>query len=104
MASDATPFANALVVPSMTGSSNGRNRRQIKPKKEPLALIMYCRHVHHARANRYQTLVHNAYSAGFFDDLQTVVLGQISCCRAPSGQKCNLGLRNVLLPLSPERT
>src|SRR4030095_12147036 len=27
-----------------------------------------------------------------------------SPCRTPSGQKCNLCLRNVLLPMSPERT
>src|SRR4029077_8514139 len=27
-----------------------------------------------------------------------------SPCRTPSGRKCNLCLRNVLLPMSPERT
>src|SRR6476660_6710091 len=27
-----------------------------------------------------------------------------SPCRTPSGQKCNLCLRNLLLPMSPERT
>ena len=50
-----------------------------KAKKGAFGANHYCRHVQHARANRYQALVHNSSSADFFDDLQTVVLGQISC-------------------------
>ena len=50
---------------------------------------------------------HDIWLVSFMDyDLGYIDLEEKPCSpwRTPSGQKCNLCLRNVLLPMSPERT
>jgi hypothetical protein len=50
---------------------------------------------------------HGIWLVSFMDyELDYIDLGGKLCspCRTPSGRKCNPCLRNVLLPMSPERT